>query len=197
MEYPQGPVRILALDPGANGAFVYHCPLTGKPMVVRLSRLKTADMIVAFLEQQLAVTDVIVYEDQTFCAGIRTSAPAMGKFGRALGFLEGHIDAFRRTIGYEFEVEAVYAREWMKSVLIPRANLIKKLRLPPNVSEVAKRTHEMACRDIDAANAAARRDWKRRLQAEAQRLFPSLTVTLAECDALLLMNYALQKYAHS
>lgn len=35
--------------------------------------------------------------------------------------------------------------------------------------------------------------WKAKLKAEAQRRFPSLTVTLATADALLLLDYALRQ----
>lgn len=37
-------------------------------------------------------------------------------------------------------------------------------------------------------------DWKRRLKAEAQRLFPSVKVTLWNADSLLLAEYGRRKY---
>ena len=40
---------------------------------------------------------------------------------------------------------------------------------------------------------AARKDWKNKLKAEAQRLYPHLSVTLKTADALLLLEYAIRE----
>jgi hypothetical protein len=41
-----------------------------------------------------------------------------------------------------------------------------------------------------ASSCASKTEWKNRLKSAAQRLFPSLKVTLATADALLIFNYA-------
>jgi len=44
-----------------------------------------------------------------------------------------------------------------------------------------------------ASACASPADWKRKLQAEAQRRYPALKVTLNTADALLLLDYALRQ----
>jgi hypothetical protein len=48
-----------------------------------------------------------------------------------------------------------------------------------------------------AKDCADQRAWKRKLCAEAQRRFPSLAVTLATADALLILDYARGVVGHS
>jgi hypothetical protein len=43
---------------------------------------------------------------------------------------------------------------------------------------------------MKAGDAAAKRDWKQKLRAEAQRLFPAVDVTLKTSDALLILEWA-------
>jgi hypothetical protein len=95
-----------------------------------------------------------VVEDQTGCAGIRTSAPAMFKFGRGFGFLLGCL----QTLGYR--VELIRPQAWQK------------------------------CLSLGTRNGGSKTEWKNKLKAEAQRLFPSVNVTLKTADALLLLEFA-------
>jgi len=61
----------------------------------------------------------------------------------------------------------------------------------------AKKKWEMengpAIKSAKAYNDGAKRDWKNKLKAMAQRLFPGARVTLDTADALLLLEYAMRR----
>lgn len=46
---------------------------------------------------------------------------------------------------------------------------------------------------IGSSSAYDKSEWKRRLKAKAQELYPDKKVTLVNADALLILNYALEK----
>jgi hypothetical protein len=60
------------------------------------------------------------------------------------------------------------------------------------VELVLPRTWQKSFNLGTASACASPADWKRKLRAEAQRRFPSLTVTLAVADALLLLDHGLR-----
>lgn len=68
----------------------------------------------------------------------------------------------------------------------------KKLHGPAHRELVAafKREHSAEIKSIKSGNDKAKRDWKNKLKAEAQRRFPHLSATLASSDALLILDYS-------
>ncbi len=53
-----------------------------------------------------------------------------------------------------------------------------------------KREHAAEIASTKSFNARAKTDWKNKLKSDAQRRFPGIRVTLGNCDALLLLDYA-------
>lgn len=106
----------LAIDPGANGGIVKEvCYVdTFMTRVVAASRMPDTpgDVLNALRFGTDAFSDppVAVMEAQTFCAGLAVSAPAMGKFGRNFGFIEGALMA----LGYR--VILIKPQEWIKGL---------------------------------------------------------------------------------
>lgn len=71
----------------------------------------------------------------------------------------------------------------------------KKLHGPAHKLSVDafKKENAEAIKSIKSGNARATRDWKNKLKAESQRRFPTLSNTLANADALLILDYSFQQ----
>lgn len=91
---------------------------------------------------------------------------------------EGHAGAFTFGEGFGALKMGLVACKLPHEILTP-SKWIKYMSIPNR-----KRTEE-------------RRDWKNRLKAEAQQLFPNLKVTLWSSDALLIAECARRKYAQT
>lgn len=147
---------ILAIDPGAGGGIVAQ----GIELFYCDHMPETEGDVVNYLRAVIADNRgiICVIEDQTGCAGIRVSAPAMFKFGRGFGHILGVLGALG------VRVETVRPQVWQKELgLGTRAKGMSKT------------------------------EWKNKLKAKAQQLFPTVHVTLATADALLLLEYARRK----
>jgi hypothetical protein len=106
---------IIAIDPGSNGGYAVQFDENGKVIAEKLPETD-GDFILGMRELMYAcnregkpgsaVTCVI--EGQTFCAGGRCSAPAIGKFGDSCGFVRGVCQALG------FVILRPKPQEWQK-----------------------------------------------------------------------------------
>lgn len=102
---------IISIDPGANGGIaVLH---GGYPAPVAVPMPDTEGDVLAYLRDiarnaSLEGYELIaVVEDQTGCAGVQVSAPAMFKFGRNFGFILGVLQCLAAR------VELVKPQKWI------------------------------------------------------------------------------------
>ncbi len=143
-------MNTIAIDPGMSGGIAFF-DTDGQPQCVAMPH--TEGDLVQLLTSLRVTNHRAIVEDQTGCAGIRVSAPAMFKFGRSFGVILGTLQA----LGYR--IELVRPQLWQKRLALGTSN-------------------------------GQRTEWKNKLKAEAQRLFPHLSVTLKTADALLLLEFA-------
>lgn len=83
-------------------------------------------------------------------------------------------------------------KQWQKDLNLGGSNRIAGPRMPKGLNKQQKKDWTTANFDeierVARHNDIAKRDWKRKLQAEAERRYPELRVTLKNCDALLLLD---------
>ena len=95
-------------------------------------------------------------------------------FGKNFGFLLGVLT----TLG--IRIVMVQPQTWQKALGL---GIMGRARLNKNANEEEKAA-------VKRFNEGVKREWKRKLRDRAQQLFPGLEVTLATCDACLLLEYA-------
>jgi hypothetical protein len=76
----------------------------------------------------------------------------------------------------------IIPRSWQKALGLGSSDRVK----------VTKDMNPAEVKSAKAHNDQAKRDWKNKLKAEAERRFPQIKVTLKNCDALLLLDVAIQ-----
>lgn len=156
-------MKILAIDPGASGAIVSFDTTDSRYETTNMP--ETIGDIVALLQTHTFEHRVCYIESQTGCVGTKNSAPSMFKFGTNYGTCLGALHA------YGFRIVQVRPQEWQAFL---------HLGTRPKGKTAAE-------------NAKLKREWKNKLKSKAQELFPHLDVTLANADALLLLEYGCQK----
>lgn len=154
---------IIAIDPGANGAIVHE--ITGA------CRDDTATIVVPMPATR---GDAI-----TLARGLcfNEAGASVVYIEKIAGFIPGggagqmfHFGVNVERIGCAFQsagarIVEVPPKTWQKALGLGGSEKIKD-------------------------KAKAKRDWKNKLKAEAQRRFPGIKVTLANADALLIFEYA-------
>lgn len=169
---------IIAVDPGANGAIAWkprNCPVEA----IKMPETR-GDVIALFrrLACYAAGTEPIVcYHEKVAnyveCGG----ASAMMQFGR---------NAERCACVAEtmnIPLVEIAPQMWQKELGLGKSERVK---CDADAGADAKKAAK-------AHNAAAKRDWKNKLKAEAQRRHPHLSVTLATADALLILSAAMNR----
>lgn len=86
-------------------------------------------------------------------------------------------------------------QKWQKVLCLGTSDRLAPPRMPPGFNPKQKATWRAsnfeALERAANHNATAKRDWKNKLKAEAERRFPGLKVTLKTCDALLILEAAI------
>jgi len=121
-------------------------------------------------------TRVYVEEVSGFI-GKRQPGSRMFNFGRGYGQIEGILTAMR--VPYVM----VRPQAWQRALNIPKTS---REKVPGTVDDLERLS-------IESGNTQAEREHKHVMRELAQRLYPTLKVTLGNCDALLLLEYARQK----
>lgn len=161
--------NLIAIDPGQSGGIAF---LIGTQ--VRCFKMPATQPDVLELIRNHALTDTSCYiEDPPKYIGQDVPSSTIFVMAENYGYIKGVLQALGiRTI-------QVTPQTWMKAL-----NLGTKgtLRTPAGASATEKAS-------IKTHNAQAKRDWKNKLKAEAQRRYPALAATLATADALLILEY--------
>lgn len=165
---------ILCVDPGASGGVVLR-GIDGTVNAVKMP--DTEGDILSLIEQATNRSQpgycIAIVEEVSGFAGVGHPGSAMFNFGRNFGFILGCLQALA------WRVELVRPQTWQKAIGVP---VTGRQKAPKGASDEEKKR-------VKAANSVAKLEHKRTLKGMAQRLYPDLKVTLANCDALLLLEY--------
>ena len=154
---------IAAWDPGRSGAIAILYP-NG-----RITTWKNpGDAVVLCRLLRTHEVRHIIFESQNGAGSTRTGSPSMFSFGCHYGT---YLTVFKVL---DIKAHPVTAQAWQGTIDMHRPPRRKK--------GDPKRTEK--------EKSAAYRERKRALCNAAEKLYPTLTVTLTNCDALLLLAYA-------
>jgi hypothetical protein len=175
---------IIAIDPGAVGGIIISTQnsiISCNPMpetetdVVELIRS-------AYRESKSRQCEAVCIIEKVggFAGGDGQPGSAMFNFGKGTGIIYGALLAFK------IRVEEVTPQKWQRSLSLGGKLSVKIEKNFPKYPEFAYKEEK---KRIARLNAGYKTDWKNKLKAEAQRLYPSVKVTLKTSDALLLLEY--------
>ncbi|HEX5137386.1 MAG TPA: hypothetical protein VFY93_10455 [Planctomycetota bacterium] len=169
----------LGLDPGASGGIAL-LDKDGKPLLT-----------VKCPETERDLWDVVNGAVRDHCVGVGVRAfiervssgpgqgvAAMFSFGMSYGALRMALVA----AGIPFEL--VTPQKWQEGFGLP-----KLPKMPPRLAPGASKEEIEANKKAQKERSAAKRDKKNALKARAQQLFPSVKVTHATADALLIAEW--------
>jgi len=170
---------ILAVDPGASGGLAWGsfeltdvCPMPATEGDV-LSKLRDISQLRAPGDSGTAFLETLVKH-----MGEGVPASTMAVYGSNYGFLKGCLMAMG------WRVIMTRPQDWQAALHLGLTG-----RQKANVKGMSKAEAKAEKKRIRIINAHLKRDWKNKLKARAQELFPTVTVTLSTADALLLLQY--------
>lgn len=148
---------IIAIDPGESGGIAIASRNGVRAVPMPATQGDLVELLKSVRDGSKQGECIALVEEQTGCAGIKVSAPAMFKFGRNYGFVLGalQMDGWR--------IETVRPQTWMKAL------------------------------GLGTRNGMTKSQWKNKLKAKAQQLFPKMKVTLSTADALLLLECGMRR----
>ena len=182
---------LIAIDPGVSGgiavltlegtlplsARAYKMPETCKDLF-ELLREWAFGISFNSINANLGMMSARVYvEEVSGFIGKRQPGSRMFNFGRGYGQIEGILTAM--SVPYVM----VRPQAWQRALNIPKTS---REKVPGTVDDLERLS-------IESGNTQAEREHKHVMRELAQRLYPTLKVTLGNCDALLLLEYARQK----
>jgi hypothetical protein len=168
-------VRI-GIDPGSIGGIV-----EGADSVIAYPMPETEADVVGLLREIVERANIegkevvaTIEKVSGFAGGDGQPGGAMFTFGRGAGIIYGALYMA------QVRIEEVTPQKWQKALSLGNKQHVK---CPSNAdAETRKR--------FARQNAQYKTEWKNKLKAEAQRLYPSIKVTLKTADALLIYEYA-------
>ena len=177
---------IIGIDPGQSGGIAWRAagsvyavpmPKTQGDMLAQLKMihaLSTKDCV-----GELAGVPPICYMEKPpmYIGGSDIPGSTVAVMFENIGFCKGVVQALGIPL-YE-----ITPQTWMKSLGIGK---VTRQRAPNGATADEKK-------DVARLNAQAKRDWKNKLKGEAQRRYPTLAITLAKADAILIMDYGLRQ----
>lgn len=170
---------IIAIDPGASGGIaVRYGDGTVDARKVPDTPKDTYDFLAAIQAGALDCGVRAYMEEVSGYAGNSHPGSFMFRFGQTYGNLEGFLIA----LGIPFEL--VRPQKWMKALGIPPIGIQRGDYKGLSAEDAAKKR-----KHITQTNNRLKAAHKNRLKERAQRLFPQIKVTLANADALLLLEY--------
>lgn len=154
---------ICAIDPGASGGIAWCVP-GEKPCCVPMPETE-GDLILRLVTIVSRDGSTVFYlEDLVKHMGAGIPASTMAVYASNWGFIKGAIQYSGSPL------HIVNPRTWAKSLGLGTAT-----QVPGTLKSVVKR------------------EWKNKLKARAQQLYPHLEVTLKTADALLLLEFAIKE----
>lgn len=168
---------IIAIDPGAAGGIV--CLSKGSLLYSTGMPETETDVVetirLAYRESKTQNCEAVCIIEKVggFAGGDGQPGSAMFNFGFGAGLIYGALLAFK------IRVEEVTPQKWQKGLSLGNK---QHVRCPAGVSKEEKKKYT-------AMNSRYKTEWKNKLKAEAQRLYPNIKVTLKTSDALLILEY--------
>jgi hypothetical protein len=190
---------IIAIDPGASGGIaVQHITQGRAPFgEIEADRALTGtyampetrgDAINLFKQLAEFPENTIAYIEKISGFIPDGGASQMFEFGKSVE----RVGCILETLGVR--IIEVTPQSWMKSLALGKMEKVAIPRPPKGMTSVAlsvwKQQNTEAIKSVKAANARLKTEWKNKLKAEAQRRFPTVKVTLKNCDALLILEVA-------
>lgn len=162
----------VGVDPGVNGGMVIMRE-GREPELFSFSTTDMKDAVLAITPDDLASGCLCVLEEVGGYVGVGQPGSTMFTFGHAAGRILGLLEMHGVPIRY------CRPQEWQKGI--------------PGVGDSRREAKQHALLNGDSPKVASRKAkdaGKKELCAEAKRRFPRLKVTLKNCDALLLADFA-------
>lgn len=175
---------IIAIDPGASGGIIVA---NNSGIVTSVAMPDTDTDVVEEIRKayKLAKTTeseiVCIYEKVGgYVGGKGKPGSRMFAFGDGFGVLKGALLAFKIK-----SIEKT-PQQWQKPLSLGKKEYVK---IADDFPLFPKEVYKAEEKRIDRMNAVYKTEWKNKLKAEAQRLYPNVKVTLKTADALLLLEY--------
>lgn len=175
---------IIAIDPGASGGIVVannsglvSCVAMPDTDTDVVEEIRKAYKLAKTTESEI----VCIYEKVGgFAGGKGSPGSRMFNFGDGFGVVKGALIAFKIKC-----IERT-PQQWQKPLSLGKREYAKIAEDFPQYPKEAYKAEE---KRIDRLNAVYKTEWKNKLKAEAQRLYPNIKVTLKTSDALLILEY--------
>lgn len=171
---------VIGIDPGASGGIAwmhkgyYHNVKMPDTEGDVLSQIRMIKQWASDANERL----VCYVEDiPKFVSGSDAAMFSFSVMFLNYGFLLGVVQAL------EIPVIKVRPQTWQSELGLGKKDII---RAPKGASAEERKR-------VKLHNAQAKRDFKKKLKGEAQRRYPSLSITLDTCDAVLIMDYGCRK----
>lgn len=195
-------MNVVAIDPGKGGSVVH---LSGGQIWVfgmPEDRCMAMEMFASIKAHNSQTPKVYIEKVAPFIPG--GGASHMFAYGRKVEM----ITCVPCVLG--FEVIEVAPQTWQRELGLGSSDRVKvpgppRLSIPKGATSIMRRwlrrDHKLIVADFKEKNAeaikaaerhndVAKREWKRKLREVAQDTFPNFKVTLENCDALLILEYA-------
>jgi len=180
---------LIAIDPGCSGGIAYQTVDGVKVINMPETRRDTIDSLRIILTR--CIPSATAYIEKVASYIPDGGASQMFEFGRNVE----RVGCILETLGVP--IIEVRPQEWQKGLSLGNSDRHRVPSSPRGASKEEKKAFKLTnaelIKGIKTANAKAKRDWKTRLKAEAQRRWPDQKVTLSTCDALLILSYAIQR----
>lgn len=178
----------ITVDPGGgvawsnrNGVFTSNIPETRRDMI---------DLFKKIIEDNESSSPVTAYTEKVAAYIPDAGASMMFVYGRNVE----RPGCILETLGVR--IIEITPQAWQKELGLGKSERIPAPRMPKGLKMSEKviwrSKNKLAIQAARVHNSSAKREWKRKLKDESQRRFPTLKVTLQTCDALLLLDAAIQ-----
>jgi hypothetical protein len=167
---------IVAVDPGASGGIAI---LREDHSVISTKMPETDKDIIDWIQNNCGVVVIekkAVIEKVNGFIGEGQPGSAMFTFGDNCGFIRGVI------MTMHFSVELMRPQDWQKILGLGNREHARC------VLHKGSFGYDEEKKKVSLLNAQYKRNWKNKLKEKAQQLFPSQKVTLANADALLILE---------
>jgi len=178
--------HIIAVDPGVNGGVAWISGDASRVQAVHMPATVN-DSVRLFCDISKDMTGEFVAYIEKISGYIPGAGGMLFEFGRQVE----RPSAILATLGVR--IIEVTPQNWQKALSLGNSGRSRVPSVPRGLDEPAKAAwraaHAEEIKAVKRANAHLKTEWKGKLKAEAQRRFPGLDITLATCDALLILEY--------
>ena len=174
---------LIAIDPGTSGGLAILAP-NRIPPIGACAMPETMGDICRTFEASIVHANgagsIRAYiERVSGFAGENHPGSAMFNFGEGYGAIQGMLMALK------IPFELVSPQTWQKALGVGTMGRVKANFMGLSSEQIKAEKARVA-----KLNYIASRDWKNRLKATAQQLYPDMVVTLKTSDCLLILEYA-------